>query len=435
MRFKLLLRPFLMASALLLVVGVAAMQASIQSAPSEAPLLNPIAQLQAEINSGTVKLAFDSRHGYLSSLLKVLDISPTSQMLVFSATSLQRALINPNAPRALYFNDHTYVGWVKGSDFLEIATVDPQRGAVFYQLTQEQRPKPKFDRQGADCLQCHEGSMTKNVPGLIMRSVYVRGDGLPDFGSGTYLTTDESPLSERWGGWYVTGTHGRQRHMGNAIARGPYGQVELDTESRANATSLSRYVDTSDYLTRYSDIVALMVNGHQNRIHNLITKAIIETKSALQYQKDLNRELKRPDEAGLESVQSRVKSVCEPLLDAMLFVHEAPLTDPVVGFSGFREQFEKRGSFDKRQRSLRQFDLKTRLLRYPLSYLVYSDAFGALPPIAKEYVYRRLNEVLGGQDAHKEYASLAPEPRKAILEILIDTKPDFAEYCRAHPKP
>src|SRR5207247_1213252 len=135
-----------------------------------------------------------------------------SQTLVFSKTSFQRDFISPQTPRALYFNAHTYIGWVQGAPVLEVATVDPQLGAVFYILNQEPGGKPKFVRQTYECLQCHDSGLTRSIPGHIIRSVYPDAQGQPILSEGTYITTDQSPLKERWGGWYVTGRHGMQRH-------------------------------------------------------------------------------------------------------------------------------------------------------------------------------------------------------------------------------
>jgi len=350
---------------------------------------------------------------------------------VFSKTSFQRQLIEPDSPRALYYDDNTYIGWVRGAPYLEVSTIDPQLGAVFYILDQKPAAKPKFVRQTYECLQCHTGSMTQGIPGNMMRSVYARADGQPDFRAGTFVSTDQSPIEERWGGWYVTGTHGRMRHMGNVLARGADGEPTLDREKGANVTDLRKFVDTTPYINRHSDIVSLMVIEHQTHIQNLITKANYHTRMALRYEQLLNKELQRPADYRSDSTLSRVRSVCEPLVKAMLFSEEAPLTGPVVGTSGFTAQFQAAGIHDKQGRSLRDFDLKTRLMRYRCSYLIYSDSFNGLPPLAKETIYRRLWEVLDGKDKTAPFAHLSDSDRAEIRDILLETKPDFAA---ARPK-
>lgn len=387
---------------------------------------DPVARLQKKIDAGEVRLAYDRRHGYLPAILKQLGVPVSSQGLVFSRTSFQLDRISPRAPRAVYFNDDVYLGWVQGSELLEVSAVDPTLGAVFYVMRNVPGGRPRFVRQTYDCLQCHESSMTAGVPGHIVRSVYAGADGRPDFASGTYLVTDESPMSERFGGWYVTGRHGAGRHMGNAFLRGGGdGYTTLDRDSGANVTDLERYFDTAPYLAPSSDIVAQLVLQHQSRVHNLLTKAAWQTRLALEDEKVLNESLGRPDTFRSDSTASRIRSVCEPLLQAMLFVREAPLSAPVAGNTGFTRDFAAVGPRDANGRSLRQFDLRTRLFRYPCSFLIYGEAFDALPKAAKEYLYARLWEVLEGREKGDDYARLTRADREAIKEILRDTKPEF----------
>jgi len=386
-----------------------------------------IGRLQKQMDAGQVRLTYNARNGYLSSVLAQLKIPTSSQMLVFSKTSFQHDLITPHAPRALYFNDSTYIGWVQDGSVVEVATQDPQLGAVFYTLDQTANGHPHFRRQTYECLQCHSGAMTAGVPGYMMRSVYTHVDGQPEFRAGTYLTTDQSPLTERWGGWYVTGKHGAMRHMGNVFAQGDE-NVIVDRDKGANRISLKGLVDTSAYIVPTSDIVALLVAEHQTRVQTLLTKADYYSRIALYDEALLNTELNRPSGVHSDSTHSRIRSVCEPLLKAMLFVQEAPLTDTVTGTSGFAEQFTAQGPFDRQHRSLRQLDLHRRLLRYPCSYLIYSEAFRALPAEAKTYLYRRLRDILTSADPGRDFAHLSLSDRRAVLEILTDTKPDFAAF-------
>lgn len=393
---------------------------------------DPAARLQKKLDSGEATLTWDPKTGYLRSVLKALNISPASQVLVFSKTSLQRDHISPKTPRALYFNDACYVGFVQNGDVLEISAADPRWGGMFYTIAQRKTAKPRIAKRTFDCLQCHQSPMTNSVPGHMVRSVYVRADGNPELSEGSFLTTHESPMAQRWGGWYVTGTHGGQRHMGNVIARGGTGSVTLDTEKGANVTQLAKFVNTAPYLTPHSDIAALMVLEHQVEAHNRITRLAFSTLDALRDEKRMNAAEGKPLDSRRASTESRLKSAGEPLVQALLFSGEAPLLEPIAGTSGFDKQFAAVGPRDKQGRSLRDLDLKTRLLRHPCSYLIYSEAFDGLPDAAKEFVYRRLSEVLSGRDTGGDkYAHLSADDRKAVLEILLDTKPDFAAAYRA----
>ncbi len=389
---------------------------------------NAVSRLQGQMDRGEVKLKRDPVAGYLPAVLKALNVPVSSQTLVWSKTSLQRDWISPRNPRALYFNDEVYVGWVNGGRVLEISAVDPQLGAVFYAVNQDAATPAKFVRQTHECLQCHGSTLSAGVPGHIMRSVFADATGQPILNAGTFLTTDQSPLEERWGGWYVTGTHGAQRHMGNLITHSATQAANANLAAGANVTSLAKRFDTSAYLTGHSDIVALMVMEHQAHLHNLITRAHHETRRALHFEQLLNRDLGRPATFRSDSTTSRIKSVCEPLVRALLFVKEAPLTFQIEGTSGFRTEFEKGGPRDKQGRSLRQLDLRQRLQRYPCSFLIHSDAFDALAPEAKQYVYRRLWEILDGRDTSPDFSHLSTADRSAVREILLETKTDFINF-------
>lgn len=391
---------------------------------------DPVAKLQKQIDAGAVELKFDERHGYLKSVLNAFDISTSSQMLVFSKTSVQLRRISPWSPRALYFNDNSYVGWVPNGTVIEVSSVDPQQGAIFYTLLQEESGRPKFVRDRGNCLACHASSRTQGVPGHLVRSVYSSASGQPHYGSGTFRTNHASPLKRRWGGWYVTGTHGRQRHMGNVISRESDRPENLDVEAGANVTDLSELTRTNLYLTSHSDIVALMVLEHQTDMHNFITLANYETRLALHQCAVMNRAFKRPDDFMSDSTQRRISSGSDKLLKYMLFAEEYSLTDKIEGTSDFAKNFAALGPKDTQGRSLREFDLQRRIFKYPCSYLIYSEAFRALPPQVKDNIYQRLWEILTGKDRSETFSHLSLDDRRAIFEILRDTNSDLPEYWK-----
>jgi hypothetical protein len=379
-----------------------------------------VARLQKQINSGQIALQHDSRRGYLPAVLKALRVPVSSQTLVFSKTSFQRERISPWQPRALYFNDDIYLSWVPGGMVLEVAAIDRRLGAVFYTLDQSQANKPRFRRQTDSCLVCHEGVMTQNVPGLMMRSLLTDPGGQPLFNVRNYLTTDASPFAQRWGGWYVTGSHGSMRHLGNLLFHKSDDPENPDRQSGANLSDLSAKFDTATYLSPGSDIVALMVLAHQTQIHNLITKVGSEYQAALR-----DGELAQQDSHSEQALPMRVKNACEQLLRGLLFSGEAPLTDHVSGSTSFAGDFAAASPRDAAGRSLRDFDLNTRLFKYPCSYLIYSDSFASLAPPAKQLIYGRLHEILGGKDNSKDFAHLSAADRQAIDQILAATLKDY----------
>lgn len=377
----------------------------------KSPVDDPIARLQTRVNSGEVTLTYENNgFGYLRSVLAALKIRSDSQMLVFSKTSFQHTRISPEAPRSLFFRDDVAVGFVQHGDVLEFAALDPKQGTQFYTLDNTPSSKPTFSTNGLTCVQCHDTTPTIGVPGLMVRSVVTDSAGEPITKAPSFITDHTSNISDRWGGWYVTGSTGDTEHLGNAVA-----------ESQATPSKLNRHppmadlkgvIDTSHYLEPTSDVVALMTLEHQSHMWDLITRIGWDARIAAADHKPFN-----DDEV-------------ESLLQYMLFTKEAKLWSPVVGTSGFTENFEKLGPRDAQGRSLRDFDLKTRMFKYPLSYMIYSEAFDALPAPVLDRVYHRLDEILTGQDTTAPYAKLSPQDRKNILEILIATKKGLPDYFK-----
>jgi hypothetical protein len=182
---------------------------------SQSDVATSVADLVQKTQSGKMVLNFDEDHGYLRSLLKQLNVPISSQTLVFSKSSFQLSQIAPDAPRAIYFNDDVYVGWVNHGQFIEIAEADPEGGPVFYTLSQEYDRYPALKTETEQCLVCHDTFQTNTpVPRLLVLSVLPNpaGNALK---AAALITNDQSPMRERWGGWYVTGTHGKQQHLGS----------------------------------------------------------------------------------------------------------------------------------------------------------------------------------------------------------------------------
>lgn len=265
----------------------------VKPCPAQVTVANSITNLQSELDAGRTRLEFDPDRGYLESLLQTLKIPQSSQALVFSRTSLQREFTSPSQPRAVYFNDSVYVAYLQNGLPLEIAVADPSGRIFFYTLDQSDSAPPRF-KGDTTCNLCHDPQHA-GVPMLIMRSHFtdVRGYALQAQGQMSQLLfriTDQTLFSQRWGGWYVTGTHGRQLHMGNMLApieaerigSNPAAYVaRMDRQPGANVVRLDRFLDTKPYLTASSDIVALMILGHQVQLHNLINTAVAEARASM----------------------------------------------------------------------------------------------------------------------------------------------------------
>ena len=181
---------------------------------------NRVEGLKVAIESGQKTLQKTPEFGYLPDLLKALEIPVESQTLVFSKTSLQMRRISPRTPRAIYFSDDVYVGFCQSGDVLEISAVDPKLGTVFYSVDQHSADQPAIQRQTESCLVCHSSSRMEGVPGHIIRSLYVDAGGQPLLSAGSRTVDHTTPVKDRWGGWYVTGTH-RQTASGTCGADDP----------------------------------------------------------------------------------------------------------------------------------------------------------------------------------------------------------------------
>jgi hypothetical protein len=395
---------------------------------------NAVSRFEERLAAGAVKLDYEPAHGYLRSLLGALDVPESSQVLVFSKTSMQRERISPRTPRAIYFNDELMVGFCQRGRVIEIAAADEAIGTAFYTLNQRPGERPALERRTDSCLVCHSSSANQGIPGHLVRSLFVDRSGELLLAGGSFRTDHTSPLAERWGGWYVTGTSGRQKHMGNLVCEESARFEEPDNAAGVNVVDLSDRLTTSAYLTPHSDIVALMVLEHQTGMLNRLARAALETRMALYYQRDINKALGRPADTPSDSARSRIRNVGDRVVEYMLFGDEARLIDRIEGTSPFASEFSARGPRDKKGRSLRDLDLETRLFRYPCSYLIYSRAFDSLPAAAKDYVYERLWDILNGRGTGKNDPAPAPEDRAAILEILRETKPDLPDYWKAAPR-
>ncbi len=381
----------------------------------QAPTEDRVARLIGDVKSGKIKLELRADGlGYLPSLLEHLGIRTDSQALVFSKTSFQAPKISPRNPRAIYFGDDVAVGWVRGGDGIELAASDPRQGTIFYTLKTQASGEPVFAR-GEVCLKCHQGAATAGVPGMFIGSVFPSASGSP-YREGAIITDHRTAFADRWGGWYVNAVHGEQQDRANAVAPDPADPETLDTDGKQNLTSLAEMFNPAGYLTPVSDIIALMTFEHETQMANLMTR--------------VGWEARMP-----ETDPAQLRSDIDGLVTYMLFAEEAPLREPIQGVSTFTKTFAGRGPRDKQGRSLRDFDLQTRLFKYPLSYMVYSAQFDALPDTVRERIYQRLYGVLTGKDQRQVLARLSREDRRSILEILRDTKPGLPAYWRETAAP
>lgn len=371
-----------------------------------------ITALARKVAAGEVKLQWDEEFGWLPAVLDALKVPRSSQMLVYSKTSLQRKLISPENPRAIFFSDDLYIGYIPGAPVMEFSSVDPKLGGVFYTLEQEKVRKPKFVR-GSDCLQCHGGQRSLGVPGHFVRSVPTDPTGELNVLEEVRDINQCTPISDRWAGWYVTGNG--PAHRGNLIGTKDLEKAKEQPLFKANRASLEGMFDTKKHLSPRSDIVALMVLEHQAHMHNYVARLGLEARQML---------------AAYGHVRYMRPQV-DAFLRYLLFTEEASLPSPIAGDPQYVRDFTAGGPRDSKGRSLRELDLQTRLFKYPCSFLIHSPSFDAMPPEILAVILQKLHDILTGKNTEEQFARLTKEDRGTILQILRETKPSLPDYWRA----
>ena len=362
-------------------------------------------KIKDSLESGKLPLDRTSEKAFVISLLKAIDITPSTQTLVYSTTSLQLSRISPRNPRALYFNEDVYVGWVPGGQ-IEIASIDPALGGIYYIFNVPRGPGQIRVERSTRCFNCHAEFEHGRVPGLLLKSV-VPGPGggsLESFRSDT--TGHGIPFKDRFGGWHLTGKHGITEHWGNMVGTlSPAGLKKF-------ANPPGKQFRWATYPVATSDVLAHLLHEHQVGFVNRAVKATYDTREALQKGGD----------------KTLVEKHARILVRYLLFADEAPL--PKGGIEGdglLKSYFAKRARKASNGISLRDLDLNTRLFKHRCSYMIHSAAFAGLPPVLKQRVLSQLRMAVGSTQLNQDFAYLPPAEKKAIAQILTETVKGFAQ--------
>ena len=376
------------------------------------PPSNAVEVLQKALDAGTATLPFaNDGHGYVPGLLQALRIPRNSQLLVFSASSLQFDRIGPKTPRAVYHQDDVALGTVLDGKLIEVMATDRDSGVAFYTLDTAQAERPRFERRTGECMICH-GFASRWASGMLVANMDTGPDGKPlnlDPMHIFHLTDHRTPFEERYGGWYVTGQTGAMHHRGN-VTLDPADPLTVPPGG-LNLASISSRIDAARYLEPGSDVVSLLTLEHQSGFVNLVTRINAQYRG-------LNNLAIKP---ALRATQDDIDFSLDELAGYMIFADEVALPSPVTGSSDFTRDFEARGPRDGQGRSLRQFDLVTHLFRYPLSFMIYSQSFDTLNPAAKARVWRLAYDRLRSKGASGA----------AAIAIVAATKPDAPDFWKA----
>ncbi len=382
--------------------------------------------LAKKLQNGEVKIDRTDDWTVLRDLRRHFDIPDSSQVLVFSKTSKQNHLINPQTPRLIWFGDNAYIGYCLGGS-IEVAAIDPVLGPVFYLIEPDVPPEqPLVFERDQSCLSCHGGPFSPGAPGVLVRSIFPGREGHPIMSRGSTVVDTTTPFEDRWGGWYITGKHGQARHRGNVTMDDRDDSAVLDREPGANLADLTGLFDTGSYPAPTSDIVALMVLEHQTSTQNILTKANHAALRAMHMQRSLQKELGEPvlDEP-VGTARRIIDNAATQILDTLLFKDEALLPDGgIEGDPRFQDDFVKNAPRSKEGRSLKDFQLLTRVFKHRCSFMIYSVTFQNLTQPLKETVLSRLDSILAGQEDGDRYGYLADSEKAHIRRILADTLAD-----------
>lgn len=374
----------------------------------DAPLVDEIAKF---FEDGAQGWEYKGQSGFLEDFLDTFDIPRESQVLVYSKTSFQTGKIRPENPRAIYFNKDIYVGWVPGGDFLEVSASSPTTGNNFYSIVGA-GTKPELIHETHRCLRCHGGSFTRDIPAPLVRSVFPDLEGQPIFKAGTTVVDHTTPVADRHGGWFITGSEitNRGNLVFNETERGVDGGYVFDMAD----------IRDIDYPGQGSDLVAMLILEHQSELHRLLAHLSLQTQTALYSQRKFDELLGRTERLS-ESTKRQIKSVGDKVLRYMFFTDEAELPRIPVKNSAYAQFFDGNGPKDSEGRSLYDLRLAGRLLEYPFSYMVYSDAFQTLPPEALEYLSLELTEILNPESEYEGFEHVSASEKRAIRQILKET--------------
>jgi hypothetical protein len=373
-----------------------------------------LARLHQDIAAGKASVDTSDEQTFLKTLMEALDVPVSSQILVFSATSLQSEIINPRNPRALYFNDDTYVGWVPGGR-VEVAAIDPEMGPMFYVYERFRPGQVPVPERSTRCFACHAGSATKYVPGLIAESVLVSmaGSSLE-----TYRHDEQGhqiPLEKRFGGWLLTGAHNLSKHQGNAAGRSEAGKL-----TRFDA-SPGVFSDLGKHLLPSSDILPHLVHEHQMGFENRLFQATY-----------LLRQRKHENSGRLsQEAEKELDALAAEFARYVLFADEAPLPSRgIQGDPAFIEDFQRNRRPSRSGDSLKDFDLRTRIFKFRCSFMLHTDSWTRAPEWWRDRVYFHMALGLRESGTPPELSHLPVSERLAIRSILKETMDNLPAWWR-----
>jgi hypothetical protein len=325
-------------------------------------------------------------------------------MLVTSATSFQKTIISPRRPRALYFNDDTYVGFVPGGQ-IEAVAIDPDRGPMFYIFNRLVKGTVPRIRRSENCLTCHATAQMDEIPQLVIESVVPGRTGGGEMAFRRGIHGHAVPLEDRFGGWVVTGAPESLKHHGNILVDWKEGKAVERPVKPGDLYAPARY------LLPTSDVLPQLLHEHQVGFVNRAVAATYRTRVLLHANGDK-----------ADAISTDLDKLSRDLVRYILFADEVPLpTGGVAGSKEFKADFLAKRTPAANGHALRDLDLETRLLKFRCSYMVESPAFAGLPTPLRRRVDKELVRALDPDTEAKDYAYLPAAEKRVIRGILAET--------------
>ncbi|MFP6854885.1 MAG: hypothetical protein VB980_03815 [Opitutales bacterium] len=365
-------------------------------------------RIKDDLQTGKIKLDQSSEKACVESLLRSLEISPSSQLLVFSTTSLQLSRISPANPRAIYFNEDLYIGWVPGGR-IEVIGIDPEWGSITYIFDVPQGGKPPLIQRSTRCMNCHASVEIGDAPGLLISSVVPGPGGGSLEGFRQEETGHGIAWADRFGGWHLTGKHDIKKHWGNLTGELSKAGLKKIPNQPGQHFRLQRYPVPS------SDALAHLLLEHQVGFVNRFISATYRARAVL---------AGAVEEINESEVDAFLEKEASVLTRYLLFADEVKFpTGGIAGEVSLKNHFQARARRASDGLSLRDFDLKTRMFRYRCSYMIHSASFQGLPTQLMSRVFTRMNAALSLEEPLPEYAYLPVSEKRIIRRILRDTLP------------
>ena len=370
---------------------------------------DPFAQLKNELESKKIDLNFQNEKDYLNWLLNELYISKHSQLLVYSTTSLQLSRISPYNPRAIYFSDDLYLGYVPGGQ-IEVIGIDPQLGAIPYIFDLPQKNEIKHPKiyRSTRCMKCHASQEFGGSPSLLLSSV------IPAHGGGTIDSFrknsfgHEIQFKDRFGGWHITGHNPFPISWANQIG------VMSNNKVGRIPNPPGKYFKWEKYPTKSSSIISHLLLEHQVGFTNRCIDIIYRYRELIS------------KTSNLEIDQKRKKFISQgtgKLLNYLLFKNEVPLENfRITSNDAFLNDFQTSSNNSSK---LRRLNLKSRLFDYRCSYMIFSNSFSGLPLEFKIELFNQLFKIMAPKQKSvpDEFSYLEEKEREIIHQVLTASFP------------